>query len=84
MTDKIQTAPTTKFEGTIDSISIYEVFPNGTKRELIIDSDKDIGDWEYKLRPDEYVCEDCGGVVRPDNSSLHARCEHETEEDATS
>ena len=51
-------------ECTWDSVSIYEVFPNGTKRELIIDSDKDISDWGYKLRPDEDVCEKCGGVIR--------------------
>ena len=37
MSDKIQITPTTKFEGTIDSASIYEVIPDGTKRELICD-----------------------------------------------
>lgn len=65
-------------ECTIDSVSIYEVFPNGTKRELIIDSDKDIGDWGYKLRPGELICDRCGGVVRPGNASLHTRCENTT------
>ncbi len=65
-------------ECTIDSVSIYEVFPNGTKRELIIDSDKDIGDWGYKLRTGEQICDRCGEVIRDGNASLHADCKDTT------
>ncbi len=51
-------------EFTIDSVSIYEVSPFNLG-SMIKYSPRPgaIEEWEYKLKPGEHICEDCGGVT---------------------
>ena len=66
-------------EFTIDSVSIYEVSPFNLG-SMIKYSPRPgaIEEWEYKLKPGEHICEDCGGVIRDDNASLHMRCKRKS------